>query len=77
MTSKITIFENNVWAGTGNLMYTPNGGGAYFVADCPAELGSNSSESDSAYELIDRAVTNGESSATLGEHTWTWEISEE
>lgn len=71
---KITIYENNTFAGTGDLM---DNGQRCYVANCPAELGANSAESDAAYEAIDAAINAGENSATINSDTWTWEIEDD
>ena len=70
----ITIYENGVWAGNGDLLFSPNNGGQYFVSNCAAELGSNSAESDAAYEAIDAAINAGEKAASVDGYEWTWEI---
>lgn len=74
---KIRISENGILAGTGDLEYTPEKGGQYFVTNCPAELGSNSGESEAAYRAIDDAINDGRDCADTIDNLYTWEIIDE
>jgi len=68
-TTKISINENGVWAGTGKLR---DG----VIEDCPAILGDDQDMAEQAYEAIEDAIAAGETSVTMGDYTWTWSIEE-
>ena len=61
----ITIFVDNVEAGSGFVRIDQDGG--HHVEDCGAQFCEDTDESDAVYELIDEALTSGKSSikATL------------
>lgn len=63
----ISIDENGIWAGSGTLR---DG----IIEDCMAILGDDQDMAEKAYEAIEQAIADGESSVTIGEYTWTWEI---
>lgn len=63
----ISIYENGTWAGNGELI---DG----VVENCSAVLGDDQEMADSAYHAISAAIEAGESIATIGAYTWTWEI---
>lgn len=65
--STISISENDVWAGNGTLR---NG----VIENCPAVLGADQDMADRAYDAIADAIARGETSVTMGDYRWTWEI---
>lgn len=72
--STITIFENGVYVGDGELRQTANG--QQYVSDCPADLGCNSAEAEGAYESIDEALNAGAAYAMAAGNRYTWTIDE-
>ncbi|MFW6024035.1 MAG: hypothetical protein ACOC8P_00260 [Dichotomicrobium sp.] len=65
----ISIEENGVWAGTGQLV---DGS----IQNCPAILGDDQDMAERAYEAIEQAIARGEHNVTIDDYTWTWEIIE-
>lgn len=63
----ISISENGVWAGNGALV---DG----VIEDCPAVLGRDQDMSEAAYAAIEQAIAAGNSRASIGDYTWTWDI---
>ena len=68
--SRISIYEDGVWAVVGKLRRGANGG--YVIEDACAELGTGS-DSDDIYDAIAEAVDHGEESVEMGGHTYTWD----
>ena len=72
---KISISENGIWVGTGDLIWTENDGGRWIITNCPAELGANSGETEAAYEAIDAAINDNGNTIGRGDgYELTWDI---
>jgi len=64
---KISVTEDGVWAGTG----TFNNGS---IENCAAVLGDDRDMSERAYDAIEEAIADGETSVAIGDYIWEWEI---
>ena len=72
---KISIMENGIWAGTGDLIWTEDDGGRWVIDNCPAELGNNGAESEATYEAIESAINDsGNTLVRQDGLVWTWDI---
>ena len=69
MIARISLSENSIWAGTGNLR---DG----IIEDSPAILGDDQDMAEKAYEAIEQAIADGETSVTIGDYTWAWDITD-
>jgi hypothetical protein len=79
MTTKVTIYRDGVWAGTGR--WTDD----YEIVDCPAVLGTDQDASDETYEALcealghlaqDEAHWRGPVEVARPDGTYTAELSE-
>lgn len=68
LTSKIHIYRNNVWAGTGTI--SPEGA----IVDCAAVLGIDQDASDDTYDSIEDAMDTDEGSVTRPDGVYSWVI---
>src|SRR5690606_22383188 len=81
--AKIHIFQDDRWAGMGQLVRHPDGTAT--IEDCFAVLGPRGLDhasgeqqkaSDRAYEAIEAAIAAGQESVTVDGCTYTWAVAE-
>jgi hypothetical protein len=70
--TKISIYQDGVWAGTGDFLNDS-------IQNCAAQFCDDNDESMDVYEAIEEAINLGESQVKVefadgSKHTYTWDL---